>query len=223
MNEQTALVIGASGLTGSFVVEELLRDPSFKLVRVLVRKNLQINDPKLQQTIVNFNDINDYAEKFGFGDVIFCCIGTTQKKVKGNNIAYEKIDFDIPINAARMGIVNKFKKFLIVSAVGANENSSNFYLKLKGKTENALQQFSFESISIFRPSILLGNRKETRPAEKIMQGIMKFMSGLFFGSYKKYRAIYASDVAKAMVKKSKINDSGIFILHYTEMMKLAKN
>jgi hypothetical protein len=70
---------------------------------------------------------------------------------------------------------------------------------------------------------LLGNRKEIRPAEKIMQGIMKYMSGLFFGSYKKYRAIYASDVAKAMVKKSKINDSGIFILHYTEMMKLAKN
>jgi uncharacterized protein YbjT (DUF2867 family) len=223
MNEQTALVIGASGLTGSFVVDELLKDSSFKLVRVLVRNNLEINHPKLQQQIVNFNDINDYTENFGFGDVIFCCIGTTQKKVKGDKNLYEKIDFEIPINAARMGIVNKFKKFLIVSAVGANEHSSSFYLKLKGKTENALKQFAFESISIFRPSMLLGERKETRPGEKVMQHLMKNISGLFSGSYKKYRVIYASDVAKAMVKKGKINDSGISILQYTEMMELAKN
>ena len=221
MNEHIALVIGASGLIGSFVVEELLKDASFKSVRVLVRKNLKINHPKLQQTIVNFNDINDYAEKFRFGDVIFCCIGTTQKKVKGDKVAYEKIDFDIPINAARMGIVNKFKKFLIVSSVGANENASNFYLKLKGKTENALQQFSYESISIFRPSILLGNRKEIRPAEKIMQGITKTISNLFSGSLRKYRAIYASDVAKAMVKESKLDIPGVHIFEYKEMMELA--
>ena len=220
MNEQTALVIGASGLIGSFVVEELLRDASFKTVRALVRKKLNIDHPKFQQTIVNFNDINDYADKFGFGDVIFCCIGTTQKKVKGDKIAYEKIDFDIPINAARMGIVNKFKKFLIVSSVGANENASNFYLKLKGKTESALQQFSYQSIGIFRPSILLGNRKEIRPAEKVMQKIMKTVSGLFTGSLKKYRAIYAFDVAKAMVKESKQENPGVHIFEYKDMMRL---
>ena len=220
MNEQTALVIGASGLIGSFVVEELLRDASFKTVRALVRKKLNIDHPKFQQTIVNFNDINDYADKFGFGDVIFCCIGTTQKKVKGDKIAYEKIDFDIPINAARMGIVNKFKKFFIVSSVGANENASNFYLQLKGKTENALQQFSYQSIGIFRPSTLLGNRKEIRPAEKVMQKIMKTISGLFSGSLKKYRAIYASDVAKAMVKESKKENPGVHIFEYKEMMDL---
>jgi len=223
MNEQTALVIGATGLIGNFVVQELLNDDSFAKVRVLVRRKLNIKNKKLEQQLANFNDINDYAEKFGFGDVIFCCIGTTQKQVKGDKTRYEKIDFDIPINAARMGVVNKFKKFLIVSSVGANESSSNFYLKLKGRTENALQQFSFQSISIFRPSILLGNRKEIRSGEKIMQSIMKNISFLFFGSYKKYRAIYASDVAKAMVKKSKLNDQGIFILDYTEMMELIKN
>jgi uncharacterized protein YbjT (DUF2867 family) len=220
MNEQTALVIGASGLIGSFVVEELLRDASFKTVRALVRKKLNIDHPKFQQTIVNFNDIIDYADKFGFGDVIFCCIGTTQKKVKGDKIAYEKIDFDIPINAARMGIVNKFKKFLIVSSVGANESASNFYLQLKGKTENALQQFSYQSIGIFRPSILLGNRKEIRPAEKVMQKVMKTISGLFTGSLKKYRAIYASDVAKAMVKESNQENPGVHIFEYKEMMRL---
>lgn len=223
MNEQTALVIGATGLIGNFVVEELLKDNSFLKVRALVRRRLNIINEKLEEQLVNFDDIDDYTQKFGYGDVIFCCIGTTQKQVKGDKERYEKIDFEIPINAARMGIVNKFKKFLIVSSVGADEKSSNFYLKLKGRTENALQQFAFESISIFRPSILLGFRKEKRAGEKIMQTLMKNISFLFFGSYKKYRAIYASDVAKAMVNKSKINERGIFILDYTSIMKMAKN
>ncbi len=223
MNEQTALVIGASGLIGGFVVEELLNDKDFKTVRVLVRRNLTLIHPKLQQEIVNFNDINDYTEKFGVGDVIFCCIGTTQNKVKGDKVAYEKIDFDIPVNAARMGIVNKFKKYLIVSSVGANENSSNFYLKLKGKTENAMKQFSYQSISIFRPGQLLGKRNEYRSGEKILQAATKFMSRFLFGSLKKYHSINAKDVAKAMVKKSKKNDSGIFVLNYSEMMELVKN
>jgi len=220
MNEQAAVVIGASGLIGNFVVQSLLKDEAFKTVRILIRKKINIIHPKLQQQIVDFNDINDYMEKLGFGDVIFCCIGTTQKKVKGDKNLYEKIDFDIPVNAARIGIENKFKQFLIVSAIGANEDSSNFYLKLKGKTENTLKQFSFQSISIFRPSVLLGNRKEIRPGEKIMQVIMKLISFLLIGSLKKYRAIDASKVAKAMVNQSKKNESGIHILDYTEMMKL---
>lgn len=223
MNEYTAVVIGASGLIGNNLVRELLREDVFKKVRVLVRREINIIHPKLQQEIVDFNDINDYTGKFGFGDVIFCCIGTTQKKVKGNKEVYTRIDFDIPVNAARMGIVNQFKKFLIVSSIGANENSINFYLKLKGKTENALQQFPFESLSIFRPSILLGDRNEIRPGEKIMQSIMKAASVVFMGSLKRYRAIDASVVAKAMVNESKRNNPGIHILDYTDMISLAHN
>ena len=97
MNEQIALVIGATGLTGNFVVEELLKDEAFKTVRVLARKKVNKVHPKLQQEIVNLNDLNDYSDKFGEGDVIFCCIGTTQKKVKGDKLLYEKIDYDIPV------------------------------------------------------------------------------------------------------------------------------
>jgi uncharacterized protein YbjT (DUF2867 family) len=218
MNEQTAVVIGATGLIGNFVVEELLKDNSFTSVRVLVRRSLAMTHPKLQQEIVNFSDLSDYSEKFGNGDVIFCCIGTTQKKVKGDKQAYEKIDFDIPVHAASIGISKNFKKYLLVSAIGANEASSNFYLKLKGRTENALKQFPFQNISIFHPSILLGNRKEIRPGEKIMQRIMKAISFLLIGSLKKYRAIDASDVAKAMVNESKKDRPGIHIFDYAEMM-----
>ena len=223
MNEQIAVVIGATGLTGNFVVEELLKDEAFKTVRVLARKKVNKVHPKLQQEIVNFNDPNDYSDKFGEGDVIFCCIGTTQKKVKGDKLLYEKIDYDIPVNAATIGITKGFKKFLIISAIGANENSSNFYLKLKGRTEDALKQFPFLSLDIFQPSIINGNRKENRPVEKIAQVFMDLFSFLFLGPLKKYRAIGANNIARAMVNASKQNKKGVSYYHYEEMMEMGRD
>ncbi len=222
MNELTAVVLGATGLTGNLVVEKLLKDKDYKTVRVLVRRTLAILHPKLQQQIINFNDKEDFSKKLGEGDVIFCCIGTTKKKVKGDNALYEKIDHDIPVNAAQIGISHHFKKFLIVSAVGANENSSNFYLKLKGKTENSLKHFPFESLSIFQPSVLNGNRKENRPAEKIAQTIMDLLSFLLLGPLIKYRAIGADNVAKAMVYESKQKKTGIHYYQYPQMMDMAR-
>lgn len=222
MNQQIAVVIGATGLVGNFVVEELLKDPSFKKIRILVRRPLEITHPKLEVQMVAFNNMDDYTQKFGEGDVIFCCIGTTNKKVKGDKATYSAIDVDIPVNAAGIGISKKFKKYLVVSAIGANESSSNFYLKLKGKMENKLKQFPFERISIFRPSILLGNRKETRPGEKMMQGVLKIVSLLLVGPLRKYRAIDASDVAKAMINQSKKNGQGIHIFEYPDMIRLSR-
>jgi uncharacterized protein YbjT (DUF2867 family) len=223
MNEQTAVVIGATGLTGNLVVEELLKDNNFKTVRLLVRRNVNIIHPKLQQEIVNFNDNDDYTKKFGEGDVIFCCIGTTQKKVKGDKILYERIDHDIPVNAARIGIPKGYKKFLIISSIGANENSSNFYLRLKGKTENALKEFPFLSLSIFQPSVLNGKRNENRIGEIIAQTIMDILSFLFIGPLKKYRAIGANNIAKAMVQASKLPGRGVDYYRYDEIMELARN
>lgn len=223
MNELTAVVIGATGLTGNLVVEELLKDEAFKIVRVLVRKKMNTIHQKLQQKIVDFNDPEDYSEKFGEGDVIFCCIGTTRKKVKGDKILYEKIDYDIPVNAAGIGIAKGFKKFLIVSAIGANQNSSTFYLRLKGKTENALKQFPFVSLEIFRPSIINGNRKENRTLEKVVQAVMDLLSFLFLGPLKKFRAIGADNIAKAMVNASKANNKGVNYYRYEEMMDMARD
>jgi uncharacterized protein YbjT (DUF2867 family) len=223
MDEQTAVVIGATGLTGNLVVEELLKDNNFKTVRVLVRRNINIIHPKLQQEIVNFNDIDDYTRKFGEGEVIFCCIGTTQKKVKGDKILYKKIDYDIPVNAARIGIPKGYKKFLIISSIGANENSSNFYLRLKGKTENALKEFPFFSLSIFQPSIINGNRNENRIGEIIAQTVMDILSFLFIGPLKKYRAIGANKIARAMVQASKLKKRGVGYYRHDEIMELARD
>lgn len=222
MNELTAVVLGATGLTGNLLLQELLKDNDFKTVRMLVRRNVDIAHPKLQQEIVNFNDIDDYTEKFGDGDVIFSCVGTTQKKVEGDKILYEKIDFDIPVNAARIGISKNYKKFLIVSAVGANENASNFYLRLKGKTENALKEFPFLSLSIFQPSLINGKRDENRTWEVFAQTVMDLLSFLLLGPLKKYRAIGADNIAKAMVSESKLKKSGVNYYRYNEMMDLAR-
>ena len=222
MNELTAVVIGASGLTGNLVVEELIKDTSFKSIRLLVRAPVAKMHPKIQQQIVDFNDLEDYQNKFGDGDVIFCCIGTTQKKVKGDKVLYEKIDYGIPVNAAEIGIAHNFKKFLIVSAVGANENSSNFYLNLKGKTENSLKKFPFESLSIFQPSLLNGKRTESRMGETMAQSFMDILSFLLLGPLQKYKAIGANNVAKAMVYESKNQKKGIHYYQYPEMMDMAR-
>lgn len=222
MSGQTAVVIGSTGLIGGYLLEELLKDDSFSVVRILVRRPANTIHPKLQQQVVNFEDITDYTNKFGNGDVIFSCIGTTQSKVKGDKAAYYKIDHDIPVNAAAIGTKLGFKKFMMVSSVGADASSSNFYLRLKGETENDVKQYAYESIGFFRPSMLLGKRNESRPVEKVMQGVSKFLSLFIFGSLKKYRAITAAEVAKSMIVQSKKSKTGISILEYTQMKELLK-
>lgn len=222
MKQLTAVVLGATGLTGQMVLTELLNNNDYKIVRALVRNPVKIIHPKLQQHIVDFSDKKDFEIKMGDGDVIFSCIGTTQKKVKGDKNLYEKIDHDIPVNAAEIGIAHGFKKFLVISAVGANENSSNFYLRLKGKTEKSLQQFPFESVSIFQPSLINGRRNETRFTEQLAATVMDLVSFLFLGPFRKYHAIGADTIARAMLYESRQNKTGIYYYHYEQMMDMAR-
>ena len=111
MQSQTAVVIGATGLIGSKAVETLLRDTAFDKVRILVRKAFPVTNTKLEVQFVDFNNTDDLSQKIGKGDAIFCCVGTTQKKVKGDLNAYRKVDYDIPVNTARIALTNSFKKY----------------------------------------------------------------------------------------------------------------
>lgn len=220
MKEQTAVVIGATGLIGNHLINELLNDDDFTIIRILVRKPIAIQNPKLQQEVVDFNDENNFSEKVGSGDAIFCCVGTTIKKVKGDLKEYEKVDLHIPVNAAKIGVTNNFSKYLVISSAGANAKSKNFYLRIKGQMENAVKQFPYNRISIFRPGQLLGNRNEYRRGEKIIQRATTFLSLFLFGNLKKYHSVKALDVAKAMIEESKIEEKGIFILEYPEIKQL---
>lgn len=177
--------------------------------------------PKLQVVIVDLHNKEDFQQKMGTADSVFCSIGTTQQKVR-DKTAYEKIDYEIPYHTAMIGKEAGVRKLLLVSSVGANERSGNFYLHLKGKTENAIRKSGIECIHFFRPSILLGDRKESRPGKSIGKVLMQTFSFAFAGRWKKYKPVHASTVAAAMLNASFKEEKGVFIHEYDGIEKLAR-
>jgi uncharacterized protein YbjT (DUF2867 family) len=220
MHRKTAVVLGATGLIGEHLVQELLKNEYFSKVRILVRRPLSLKHAKADVQVVNFHDEKDIAAKLDIGDVIFCCIGTTRKKVKGNKTEYRKVDYDIPIITARLGVQHGFSQFLLVSAIGAHPAAANFYLQLKGCVEEDITALPFESIHIFRPSILLGKRNEFRLGESIGKVIMQAVSFLLIGAWRKYKPMPATDVAKAMVAAANEEIAGVHMYEYDEMKEL---
>ncbi len=196
----TATIIGSTGLVGGHLLELLLKDPYFDRVRILVRRPVERSHPKLEKKLVDFSDMESFRLALEETDIIFCAIGTTQKKVKGDKKAYRKVDYDIPVNAARLGKLCGCEKFVLVSSVGANSKSNNFYLKLKGEVEEAVQAAGIGSVYILRPSVLIGNRKEFRFSEKLAGWLMPLFSFIIPA---KYRPVKASKVAEAMVNAVK--------------------
>lgn len=195
-----ATVIGATGLIGSYLLELLLKDDRFDSVRVLVRRPFEPDHPKLEKKLVDFTDAESFRLALEGSDLVFCSIGTTQKKVKGDKEAYRKIDYDITVNAARFCKLNGYETFVFVSSVGANSKSNNFYLKLKGEIEDAVRAVGLRHVHIMQPSLLLGDRKESRLGEKIAQWVMPVISFLI---PKKYRPIHARKVAEMMINAAK--------------------
>jgi uncharacterized protein YbjT (DUF2867 family) len=217
MSKKTVALIGATGLIGSHLLELLRKDNEFTTIRVLVRRPLAINDPKVKVMVIDFADKAAFREAITGCNAVFCAVGTMQKKVKGDLAAYRKVDYDIPVNAANFCAETGCKHFLLVSSVGANSKGGNFYIKLKGEVEEKVKSIGIPSVSIFRPSMLLGNRPESRPMETIAQAISKPLSLLFPS---KYKPIAAEDVAKAMISASKKDKPGFAIYHFNEMKAL---
>lgn len=204
-------------MTGNYLLNELLNDPFYDTVKILIRRPLDITNSKLEKKIVDFNDSDSILIAISNSDTVFCAIGTTQRNVKGDKDAYRKVDFDIPVKTARFCKMTGCEKFVLVSSVGASSTSRNFYLRLKGEVEDAIKETGLKSVHIMRPSMLLGDRKEFRLGEKIGK---QMMSALSFIIPSKYKPIHASDVAKAMLSVSKQDQEGFFIYHYKEIMEL---
>lgn len=221
MQAKTAVLLGATGLTGNYLLSLLLEDTRYEKVRIIVRKSINQPHPKLEESIVDFKNESAFREAIGMGDVIFCCIGTTMKNVNGDKVLYRQIDYDIAVNAAKFGAESRFSDYLLISAVGANANSSNFYIKLKGEVENAIAGFPYTSIYIFRPSLLMGSRKENRTGEKIFQAIMPAFSFLMVGALQKYKPIHITTLAKAMLNAPFTNNKGVHIEEYQQIKSLA--
>jgi len=207
-------VIGASGLVGGELVSYLLADHRFEQVRVLTRRPLGIIHSKIQECVIDFHDKEAVRQSLNGTEIIFCTIGTTMKKVKGDLKLYRQIDFDIPLQAALIGKEMGIRQFLLVTAFGADSKSRNFYLRLKGEVEEAIHSLNLPSFSVFHPSVLLGNRKEFRLAERVAVTLLPFIEWLFPFNY---RSINASTVAKAMICASADNKTGYHIYSRKEM------
>ncbi|HSN47439.1 MAG TPA: NAD(P)H-binding protein [Flavobacterium sp.] len=206
---KTALIIGSTGLVGSHLLNLLLDSNDYIKVITFVKRDAGIKHPKLIQQIIDFDKPETY-EELVVGDDFFCTIGTTIKKA-GNKDAFRKVDFEYPKQFATFALQNKVKQFLIISSLGADANSGNFYLKTKGEIQDFLKNCNFESVSILQPSLLLGNRTEFRLGEKIGAFFMKTLSFLFLGNLKKYKAIEGKTVAKALLTIAQANNSGFKI------------
>lgn len=204
-----AIIIGASGLIGSNLTRLLLSDNAIKEVVLLVRKPLSIQDPKLSQYVIDFDDQSSYS-KYIFGDAFYCCIGTTKAKTP-DEATYRRIDFQYPLDFARIAKDQGVKQLHLVSALGADSQSYIMYNKLKGELEEALKQLNFSCLCIYQPSLLIGERQESRPAERIAGKLMRVLNPLLVGPLKKYRSIKAVTVAEAMVINTHKNLNGVYV------------
>ncbi|MCF6360276.1 MAG: oxidoreductase [Cyclobacteriaceae bacterium] len=208
-----ALIAGASGLVGSKLLSLLLENEEYKKVISIGRRKLELTHSKLEQYSVDFEHLGALDIE---ANVVFCCLGTTIKNA-GSKEAFRKVDFDYPKMLANYGLKIGASSFHIITAMGADSNSNIFYNKVKGEIENKLKELAFEQLHIYRPSLLLGKRQETRVMEGVGQAVMKALSFLFIGSLSNYKAISANQVAKFLLGKSLLDDNGTFIYLSGEM------
>ncbi len=192
---KTALIAGATGLVGKELLRLLLEDPNYQQIVVFSRRPPETIHPKLTIIEGSLDDLAAYHGKFQ-ADHAFCCLGTTMAQA-GSKEAFRKVDFDYVLAFAKLARSCGVERFALVSALGADASSAVFYNKVKGEAEEALQQIHFKHSIILRPSILLGQRNQNRPAEKTAQWVAEKMDFLFVGPLAKYRGVKAVEVAAA--------------------------
>jgi len=214
--QKNVLLIGASGLIGSELVQLLLRDDKIKSLKVFVRKSLAITDHKLREILVDFEHLEDFKHEFQ-GDALFCCIGTTRKKTP-DLAAYKAIDYGIVLAAANLARSNHVPQVHLVSAIGAAVSSKIFYNRLKGEIEKDLLQLDFPTTLIYQPAMLIGKRSESRPAEFIAQKLMPFFDVFLLGKTRKYHSIEAKKVAESMLYNLHKPQKGATVFQYEKMI-----
>jgi uncharacterized protein YbjT (DUF2867 family) len=205
-----ALVLGATGLVGRALTEDLLSEGKWDEVRVLVRRPLALTHPKLRQIQVDWDRLEQYSGQFSGVYAVFCCLGTTIKQA-GSQKQFERVDLEYPLAAAALARAQNVKQFLAVSSMGASTKSRSFYSRTKGRTEEGLIAAGFHGLHLFRPSLLLGDREEFRMGERVAAVLMKGLDFAMVGQAAKYRAIPAARVARAMMNIALADTGGVHI------------
>ena len=194
---KTALLFGASGLVGGHLLNELIKENYYSKIKIFVRSEPKISDPKIEIIRTDFNNLQNHKEDIK-GDDCFLCIGTTKQNSPDKN-EYRRVELELPKEIAQIAKSNSINSFVFISSGYADPKSSGDYLKFKGQVEEELKRLNFTKLGIMRPSFLMGNRKEKRIGEKIGILVFKLLSPLLLGPLKKMKPINSEIVAKAMV------------------------
>lgn len=194
---KTAIILGATGLTGGLLLNQLLKDDSYSTIKLFSRSSIGFTNPRIDEHLIDLFELEKYQNQFT-ADVVFCCIGTTKAKTP-NEETYRKIDYGIPVAAAGLAKKNGIPKFLVISALGANAHSRIFYNKTKGEMERDILKENIPETYIFQPSLIAGQRKEKRIFESLGKNLMKVVDHLLLGPLKKYRSIHPDTIATAMI------------------------
>ncbi|QOI97246.1 MAG: oxidoreductase [Flammeovirgaceae bacterium] len=209
---RTALVAGSTGLVGKQVLALLLEDDGYAQVKAISRTPLPVNHPKLQNLVLDFDHLSENYQVLK-ADAVFCCLGTTIRRA-GSEKAFRKVDFEYPVELAKLTRNQGAQNYLLITALGADKHSRIFYNKVKGEVEEAVKTIGFTSLHIFRPSLLLGPREEHRAGEDAAKVFYKLFGWLI---PQKYKAIDAAKVARAMIAFANRNEHGVFIHESKEL------
>tara|TARA_A100000171_G_scaffold35083_1_gene33588 strand:- start:2924 stop:3580 length:657 start_codon:yes stop_codon:yes gene_type:complete len=192
---KTAIILGATGLVGGKLLDLLLKDDRYITLKIFSRSSCKITDPKIEEHLGDLFDMEQFAEEFT-ADVVFCCVGTTKAKTP-NKETYRKIDYGIPVAATKLAKQNNISTFEVISAMGANPDSSTFYNKVKGEMERDVLAEGVANTYILQPSLIGGDRNEKRFGERMAQ----FFMGVFgFLIPKQYKVIEPETIAQAMLQ-----------------------
>ena len=201
---KTAIIIGATGLTGGLLLNKLIADDRYDTIKLFSRSSVNNNSKKIKEFIIDLLELQNHKNDF-IADEVFCCIGTTKAKTKDKSV-YKTIDYGIPLKAARLAKENKIQQFLVISSMGADASSTIFYNRTKGEMERDVLKLNIKNTFILRPSLIGGKRHEFRMGERIAKGLMSLLSPLFLGALKKYKIISSEStqfnylVIRCMVK-----------------------
>ncbi|MDJ0806494.1 MAG: NAD(P)H-binding protein [Gammaproteobacteria bacterium] len=212
---QRTLLLGATGLIGSFCLTRLLEEEEVKQIVVLSRQPLERTHVKLDKHVIRFDRLAEYAALFEV-DSLFCCLGTTLKAA-GSRDAFEKVDYGYVKQAAELAAAQKVRQFLLISAFGANPRSPLFYSRTKGRAEQAVRQLPLQCTHIIRPSMLMGTRPQPRLNEELLKPLAKIAMPLLVGPMRHLRPVQAEEVANMMVDLAKCTFTGVNIHYPTDL------
>lgn len=210
---------GGSGLVGHELLLLLSHLEQVQTVKALSRSPLGKIPPHIDNLILNFDNIENYKEALK-ASVFICCLGTTIKKAKSQE-AFRKVDYEYVQRFAQIAADVGAQKLIVISAMGADETSKVFYNRVKGEMEKSLRSLSIPQIEIFRPSLILGERKEKRTGEEWAQRLSPYLNSVLVGPFKKYRAIKATDIAKAIAVATLNFNPGFYLYESDEIQKIA--